>query len=69
MWDIKLTVTNEHTRQTNIQNSYTQMTMWLLSEGKGGKGVVKHKGGQLYGSGRDLDLGGEHAVQYTEDVS
>ena len=45
------------------------MTMWLLSEGKGGKGVVKHKGGQLYGSGRDLDLGGEHAVQYTEDVS
>ena len=42
---------------------------WPERRGKGDEGViVKDKGGQIYGNGRECDFGGEHAMQHTDDV-
>ena len=49
--------------------SQTQTTVWWLPEGKGGgRDIVKGKWGQIYGDQGDLTLGGEHTMQYTDDV-
>ena len=61
MWDIKLKATNDQTRQTN-KNSQTQTTVGWLPEGRGIKGV------KFVAMEEDLTLGGEHTIEYTDDI-
>ena len=42
--------------------------IWWLPEGNGGEGEVV-KGVKYVVTEGDLTLGGEHAMQYTDDVS
>ena len=43
-----------------------QTTVWSLPEKKG---ASKGKGGQIYGDGNDLTLGGGPTIQYADHVS
>ena len=41
----------------------------VVTRGKGDGGIVKYKGGQIYGDRQRFDLGGGHTVQYVHDMS
>ena len=41
----------------------------VVTRGKRGGGTAKGKGGQIRDDRRELDLGGEHTMQSTDDVS
>ena len=46
---------------------YTDNSM-VINRKKGGWGEVEEGKGWVSGDGRRLDLGGEHILQYTDDV-
>ena len=54
-------------KQTN--NSQTQTTVWCLPVGKAVREVEEVKRGISGDGGLDQTWGGEHTIQYTDDVS
>ena len=70
MWNIKLKVTNEQTRQKNKPKLIDTDNRMVGTRGKEGGGIEKDKGGGVKQMEIEegLTLGGEHTMQYTEDV-
>lgn len=65
LWDIKQKATAEQIKQT-----YRQRQQYGgYQSGRGVQGKMKRvKGDQTYDDGRRLAFGGEHTVEYTDDV-
>ena len=62
----------ESNKQTNKTNEQTHRHRKQYGDYQRGRGLwgenEEVKGGQMYGYARRLNLGGEHTVQYTDDV-
>ena len=68
MQDIKLKATQVSTRQTNQPKLTDTDNSMVDPRGKGGEGTEGGKGVKCMVTGKDLTLGGGHAIQYTDDV-